>query len=94
MKDLSTAEINRQYVRLGTLLRSHSLSTSNGGKRTADADEFMLMKIDGTSSAFKHCDSRNYVHIESSSGKDVLRVPKTTFPWNGGTFDVFSSLSE
>ena len=75
--------IEQAFLRLVPLLKTTPLPTSDGGKRFADADEFMLMEwpvaADGPRLGFKHSHTRRYVWVQRFEGKDILVTSTPSF---------------
>jgi hypothetical protein len=82
--------VNDYFARLEKVLKFRMLPTQDGGKRMAEAEEFMFMQVNSDGSlGFKHRDTRNYVYLKRDhEGDDYLKIP-TGGPFHGGTFDVF-----
>ena len=73
--------------KLVAALSKTKLDTSSGQRRTVSPDEFMLMNPRPTDNGweFKHTFTRNYIFIDSKTGKVV--VQKTGKPFYRGMFD-------
>lgn len=75
--------VSRAFETLATVLAAEPLPSSSG-PRIARAAEFMLMRINGAQAAFKHRDTRNYVHLDILTGQ--LRIPSTGQAFERGDF--------
>lgn len=90
--------VERWFSRLEELLVDRKLPCENGPARLAKANEFMLMDFTPDSAAFKHRDTRNYVHVRkivnrpfthARKGEWELVIPCTDDAFNVGFFDKF-----
>lgn len=89
--NLEGPEVLEHFGHLAGLLEYQKLPTKDGGKRTAQADEFMLMYTsdDGVSlAAFKHRTTRNYLYVEMNAyGDHCINVANDGQPFQKGYFD-------
>jgi hypothetical protein len=92
---ITEAQKNAAFERLEVALAKVQLSDDSGQKRTASADEFMLMpgsRYGAEWWAFKHCDSRNYLFVHRT--RRLLKVPATPEAFMRGTFEKFPPIGE
>ena len=90
--EAAEGEAAEAFAQLTAALAHTKLPTSDGKKRTADADEFMFMPLLGHYGAgeakhwaFKHSTTRNYVMVDRKTGK--LTIPSSGKPFMKGVFD-------